>query len=281
MSVDSYFFASFQDGDRAREVIQKLLDARPSSELPRPPSPAPPSEVLAREPEKHKITTSPVALKKISSVLKPLVSRSTDKDGDSNVHNDHRSALSIPSIFKHKPSHDSLATIHQESESGPEDDGYPPRQAGIPPPGMEDHHQQGWSGWIKKPTKIFSTSPSQDSNLTRTTSGASGESSLLKKTASHGGSQATSPTTRTGRPKGESVTEVVEPLVVGSDESDDEADSDSDDGNNQSSYSLMERSESNKRDDDETARKFRNVFSLTEKEELLDRTRWTTGLDSC
>ena len=34
MSVDSYFFASFQDNDHAYAAIQQRLDERPSSDLP-------------------------------------------------------------------------------------------------------------------------------------------------------------------------------------------------------------------------------------------------------
>jgi hypothetical protein len=38
-----------------------------------------------------------------------------------------------------------------------------------------------------------------------------------------------------------------------------------------SDYSLMEKSETGHREDEETVKKFRSVFSLNEKEELIDR----------
>ena len=41
--------------------------------------------------------------------------------------------------------------------------------------------------------------------------------------------------------------------------------------NYRSDFSMMEQSESGNREDAETAKKFRNVFSLSEKEELIDR----------
>jgi hypothetical protein len=78
------------------------------------------------------------------------------------------------------------------------------------------------------------------------------------------------------------VTEVVEPTVPEDTDSEDEREdrrrgpqlsfaSESSLGVNDPGYSMMERSESHTREDDETARKFRSVFSLSEKEELIDR----------
>jgi sterol 3beta-glucosyltransferase len=36
-------------------------------------------------------------------------------------------------------------------------------------------------------------------------------------------------------------------------------------------YSMMDQSEAGRHDHEETAKKFRSVFSLSEKEELIDR----------
>lgn len=288
MTVDSYFFASFQNSERAIHSIQNVLDERPSSDLPRPPSPTPSGLTMVHRQEDHG-AGGPLGLKKIGSILKPLMSKSSDKvDDAASATDDNKSGFSIPFLARHKPSHDSLETLHQNHGQGiPEDgpmgeewDGYPPRQAGAPPAGMEEQHKPGWSGWIKKPSKIFGSSPSHDSSLSRTTSGSS---SLLGKTPPGAPQLAsTSPTTRNGRRKRESVTEVVEPVVNDESDSEDERDrqarrdsfasgSDLDVGNHRSQYSLMERSESNAREDDETAKKFRSVFSLSDKEELLDR----------
>jgi len=288
MSMDSYFFASFQDSERALSSIQRVLDERPPSDLPRPASPGRIASYQSEEHPPKEEDAGPLGLKKLGSVLKPLVSRASEKTDETAHSTDDgkKFGLSIPFISKHKPSHDSLETLHVEGESieKPEEgdwDGYPPRQAGNPPKGMGE--DKGWGGWIKKPSKIFGSSPSSSSLHGKSPSGSS---SALGKTPPGGQlSAAPSARTRTGRGKRESVTEVVEPLVDDSDSGDSSGDEETPSGGprmsfgsessvalgRNSQYSLMERSESNQLEEDETARKFRAVFSLPEKEELIDR----------
>ena len=292
ISVDSYFFASFQDPERAISSIQRVLDARPSSDLP--PRPLSPSSIAPSERStKQDEPTGPLGLKKLGSVLKPLVSRSNDKDVESE---DHKSSgFSIPFLKKNKPSHDSLDTLRVDqghpgsiAEEDEGWDGYPPKQSGSAPHGM-DEHKGGWNSWIKKPTKIFGASPSQSQSSLHPKSPPPITSGFIVRSPSNASAASTlSPTTtRTGRGKRESVTEVVEPVVADSDSDDSDNEdgqrgaprrprlsfgSESESGNGRrSEYSLMERSESNQLEDDETARKFRAVFALSEKEELIDR----------
>jgi sterol 3beta-glucosyltransferase len=152
-----------------------------------------------------------------------------------------------------------------------------------------DDHKGGWNSWIKKPSKIFGTSPSQSQTSLHQKPSSQITSGFIVRSPSNASAASTlSPTTtRTARGKRESVTEIVEPVVVDSDseDSDDEDDTrdsarrsrvsfgaDSVNGNGErSDYSWMERSESNKLEDEETVRKFRAVFALSENEELIDR----------
>ena len=288
MSMDSYFFASFQDSERAMSSIQRVLDERSEYDMPRPASPGRIASYQSEEHPRKEDDAGPLGLKKLGSVLKPLMSRSSDKTDDTAHPSDDggkKFGLSIPFMSKHKPSHDSLETLHVQDEAitQPEEgdwDGYPPRQAGQPPRGMGE--EKGWGGWIKKPSKIFGTSPSSSTLHGKSPGGSSAQ---FGKTPP-GAKLSTSPgTTRTGRGKRESVTEVVEPLVDDSDSGDSSGEEDTPGGGprmsfgsessmglgRNSQYSLMERSESNQMEEDETARKFRSVFSLPEKEELVDR----------
>ncbi|WWC86113.1 uncharacterized protein L201_000984 [Kwoniella dendrophila CBS 6074] len=307
MSVESYFFASFQDNERAYSKIQYLLEARPTSDLPRVSSavtlnqtgePLADSVNTIRQSEQTSDGSSShgIGLKKIGSVLKPLLSRNNDKVNESDS---HKSGLSIPflSSKNHKASHDSLETVTDEPilegevDSPPideYDDGYPPRQSGPPPAGMDhDDHRSSWGpSWIRKPaTKMFGTSPGSTSTLGKSPPGNQSQSSIS------GVSRMS--TTRSNRRKQNSVTEVVEPAVPGEDySSDDEltrkpsafsarggagrasfasdASSGSQMNNSRSDYSMMEASETGQKEDDETAEKFRSVFALSEKEELID-----------
>lgn len=273
ISVDSYFFASFQDPERAMSSIQRVLDARPSSDLPRPASPSSiaPSERSTRNDE----PTGPHGLKKIGSVLKPLMSRSSDKHGDAEGHKG--SGLSIPFLSKNKPSHDSNETIRVDqahpdpiAEEGIESeqwDGYPPRQSGAAPHGTDDH-KGGWNSWIKKPSKIFGASSSHSQSSPNSKSSAPSSGFVVRSQSNASGATLSPTATRTGHRKRESITEVVEHVV---EDSDSDASEDDYGHRGRSEYSMMERSESNQLADDETAKKFRAVFSLTEKEELFDR----------
>nr|XP_019049094.1 sterol 3-beta-glucosyltransferase [Kwoniella bestiolae CBS 10118]OCF28024.1 sterol 3-beta-glucosyltransferase [Kwoniella bestiolae CBS 10118] len=305
MSVESYFFASFQDNERAYNKIQTLLEERPSSDLPRISSAVTiqqqPAETLEdsvntiRRPDHSSdtSTTHTLGLKKIGSVLRPLISRSNDKVNETDQ---HKPSLTIPFLSNktHKTSHDSLETVRNEpliegevespDEEGDFDDGYPPRQNGPPPAGMmhEDHRNSWGPSWIRKPaSKLFGTSPGSTSTLGRSPPEYQSGSGVSR-----------SSTTRTIRRKQNSVTEIVEPAVPhGDDSSDDEitrrpdatssrraarlsiasdVSSGSQMAQSRSDYSLMEASETGQREDDETAHKFRCIFALSEKEELID-----------
>ncbi|WWC58506.1 uncharacterized protein I303_101049 [Kwoniella dejecticola CBS 10117] len=303
MSVESYFFASFQDNERAYGKIQALLDERPPMELPRISSAITiqqPAESLDDSVNTIKRPTAPpdgsndsgFGIKKIGSVLKPLLSRSNDQVNETES---NKSGLSIPFLSNrtHKTSQDSLETVrHQpimedEVESPDEDyeDGYPPRQSGAPPAGMaHDDHRNSWGpSWIRKPaTKIFGTSPGSASTLGRSPEYQYGQ----------GISRTSTDTSRTGPQKKHSVTEIVEPAMPNeSDSSDDESSrrpsasstkrsqrasfasdvsGSSQLGHSRSDFSVMEASETGQREDEETANKFRDVFALSEKEELID-----------
>ena len=295
MSVDSYFFASFKDNDRAFAAIQERLEERPSFDLPQTASnfsltTIPTAESDSAADVKKDSSSGLLGIKKLESVLKPFKSRSDDKAEDADASNSH-SGLSIPFFSKtHKQSQDSLVTLRNES-TGPRDegsDGYPPRQSGLPPQGLHDDSGKKWSGWIRKPaTMIFGTSPNQSSLRARSSFESELGSGLTDSPVRPVGSY-------TERHNRLSVTEVIEPKVAsgahdGSDDDDEVhfdrnggsdraardsfASQSSSDGQsqNRSGYSMVEQSESGNREDAETAKTFRDVFSLTEKEELIDR----------
>ncbi|WVF70804.1 hypothetical protein IAT40_005598 [Kwoniella sp. CBS 6097] len=304
MSVDSYFFASFQDNERAYNSIQRILDARPSTDLPRVSSATTiqqPAETLddsyntiKRPPSiaESTSTTGPLGLKKIGSVLRPLLSRNADKSQEDDQTGSKKPSLNIPFLSSktHKTSHDSLETARDEqsvevAEESPEvyDDGYPPRQSGQPPNNMQDENRNSWGpSWIRKPaSKILGSSPSGTS--------LSGPSPPHQQSSLPSTNRTSN---RTGRGKQSSVTEVVEPAVPNDYDSDDDLSrqlsrsasnrrsarmsfaSDVSSGSqmtkSRSEYSVLEASETGQREDDETAAKFRSVFALSEKEELID-----------
>ena len=311
MSVDSYFFASFTDVDAAYGAIRRVLDERPSSELPKVSSSLSFREqeaaALQAEADKDQAKQSgsgPLGIKKLGSVLKPLLPKGGGDSDQEKVSDDSRSGFSIPFISKNKHSNDSAETLRTDYSPKPstsslpatkdtsrptsvqpseESDGYPPRQSGPAPPGMSDEGKASWGQWMKKPaTKIFGSSPSQASLLGRSPPPSSTDFGGRARQANQ------SPRTRAGRTKQPTVTEVVESAIAGDDEvADDESSrrgsatsrtarfsftSDASSGTvGRSEYDIMERSESGKREDEETARKFRTVFSLSEKEELIDR----------
>ena len=252
MSIDSYFFASFQDLQGAYATIQQLLADRPSSDLPRVSSnlsleaQAAEAESSQAAQQKQKSTIAGLPIPKLGSVLKPLISRSSDRDSQA----EDKSGISVPFVSsKSKSSHDSLATLRQEEEY----DGYPPRQTGPLPSSFEE---KAWTpDWIRRPTnKLLGTSPSKEPHRTP--------------------SWNTSRHRATGRRK-EPVTEVVEPVVSDSEESDAEQPKRKKTGATRSTSMSKDRSDfslaGDEEEDEEIAAKFRKVFSLNEKEELIDR----------
>lgn len=309
ISVDSYFFASFQDTDRTIAVIQRLLEERPSHDLPRVnsdlPAQAAQAEAAAEE-ERQRRSSDSSSIRKsltmpnvIGTVMRPFT-KSSDKVNETSGEPSKTKliptlpSLSIPFRSRSKPSVDSFETIKDDipsPDSGSEEDavdGYPPRQSGQAPVGFGES-EKGWTpSWIKKPaTKIFGSSPSSFS--------LSGRSPPDKGMSS---SSASLPRTRSRRTKRPSVTEVVEPAVL-SERWQGESTSEDDDrpkgrpgsdiegarlsfssstslgsnrhGRRRSDYSMADHSESARREDEEVANKFRSVFSLPDKEELWDR----------
>lgn len=309
MSVDSYFFASFQDGDKALRSIKQRLQARPSSDLPTIDSTATlPTDRSA--PQKQKTTQDTVThaastgLKKISSVLKPIIPGVASEN-----HKDkYTGGLSVPAKKDGRTSPDSLGTLTPETPPQPRsenNEGYPPRQSGTAPAGM-DVDGKGWGpDWIRKPvSKILTTSPTTLASLGRQTSRQHTTPSEHRRRVSDHLAEQLKISPRSSRAKGrrgtkESVTEVVEPTVNDGHSSD--SDNGAGDMSRQSSraarfsfhsstsmpssqdqeFSMMDQSESGKREYEETAKKFRSVFSLSEKEELIDReSSRTTMIDT-
>jgi len=292
MSVDSYFFASFQDGDKALKSIRQRLDARPSSDLPANDSAitlptdesAPQKQRTTQDNASHAATSG---LKKLGSLLKPILPGSSHKDEEATHKDKSSSGISLPFTHKNKPSNDSLETLTPEA---PVDDGYPPRQSGTAPAGMDDERHWG-PGWIRKPvSKILSTSP------TTTTTGTQHKNPTEHRRASdHLADQLNirQHLSRTSGRQGtrESVTEVVEPTVNDGTTSDSDDHGDDDDMTRKSAragrmsftssasvnsgreqgYSMMEQTEEDDEEYAKTAKKFRSVFSFSEKEELIDR----------
>ncbi|ORY29024.1 hypothetical protein BCR39DRAFT_559323 [Naematelia encephala] len=287
MSVDSYFFASFQDNKHAFEAIQARLDERPSSELPRVSSATSlqsQDEAPARRPRTASDASSHLGIRKLGSVLRPFMSRSSEKSEETEPEKER--VFSIPFLRGQKPSHDSLETLRTEQpspmdQSSPiESDGYPPRQSGPPPAGMGEDGSIKWApGWMKKPaSKIFGTSPGTSYGRSPPSDRGLGRSA---------DSADIVPRTRSKRA---SVTEVVEPVIADSESSEDERDmprratrhaktprlsfasgsSGSQMRNSKSDYSMMEESEGGASEDRETERKFRSVFALGDKEVLID-----------
>jgi sterol 3beta-glucosyltransferase len=273
MSVDSYFFASFQNGEKALKSIKERLDARPSSDLPANDSAitlptdesAPQKQRTTQEGASHAATSG---LKKLGSLLKPIIHGSSSKHDNS--HKDE------PVFERDEPDNDSLETLTPTVN-----DGYPPRQSGAAPAGMGE--EKGWGGKLFKPvSKILGTSPTS----TTQTRNQSGHSSEHRRASDHLADQLhiRQHLSRTSGRKGtrESVTEVVEPTVndgTATDSEDDDATRKSAraarmsfTSSGEQGYSMMEQTEEDDEEYAKTAKKFRSVFSLSEKEELIDRT---------
>lgn len=321
MSVDSYFFASFSNNEKAYKAIQKLLESRPRQDLPRMPSNASIMSAATLDPETRSVrsqksfddrssgkrrgsdATLPPglgSLRKLGNVIKPLVSRGNassdevDEPADEAVHEEDgkpRSkgfGISLLKPKSHTPSNDSHDTL--QGDEALDADGYPPKQSGRPPPSMhEDSSKSSLKSWITKPSKLFSSSPSKSTEPSRAHS--------VKKAYWAGQTTATD---RHGVSKRGSVTEVVEPGHPDSSDGESSDDDDEtfasrrrgkagtarmsfgsgDDANDRSEYSMMEQSEGGQREEDEMARKFRNVFSLSDKEELIERKSRSRGFDN-
>lgn len=228
MSIDSYFFASFTNTGHAMRIIQKLLDCRPPQQLPRLSSDWS-FESESEEPRRRKksdiASTATAGLKKLGSVLKPLIGKSSEKDQnkEGQVHDLHATSsreTMRSSGEDRRSSFDMDTTAESEAYEG-----YPPRQSGVPPAGYGDEGSKTWSTWLKKPvSKVLGgpgpTASSKTSLLTRV---SSSKSSIPQPGTP--GSGRTRRTTRMRRGS-EPVTEVVEPTVRDHDADDtDETDS--------------------------------------------------------
>jgi sterol 3beta-glucosyltransferase len=276
MSIDSYFFASFQNGEKALKAIRDRLAARPSSDLPMDSTSTLPTDDSA--PQKQRTTQHTVShaatggLKKLGSILKPII----PGIGHKSHHDDDTpakvkaSSSTMPSAHGRRPSNDSMETLTPEAQV---DEGYPPRQAGAAPAGMGEDSKSWGPDWIRKPvTKIISSSSSSSTKPSEHRRRASDHLAEQLNIQQH--------VTRHQKGTRETVTEVVEPVV------NDGAISDSEDDNETSrhssrarfshsttdqGYSMMEHTEEGDKEYAETAKKFRSVFALSEAEELIDR----------
>ncbi|ODN84084.1 hypothetical protein, variant [Cryptococcus amylolentus CBS 6039] len=292
MSIDSYFFASFPDNDYAFEILSQLIrDRSPdisrtsSADIPRISSAATITvgqesldtsyatlKTLVDKPASPSPTESlPQPIKKLSSVLKPLVSKTGDEEAASQ---------------EDAPSQSTSDT------TGTSFDGYPPAQVGPPPASMLEDKSTWGPSWIRKPAaKIFGSSPSGSISSYL---GRSPTDSLT--TVVEG------PRARLGRGKQHSVTEVVEaPLRDLLHDTEDEGSDDEFTGHtsrNSSFQSAAEKrasrsswtsesstgsqmvhsrsdfsmlgSDNGHSESAEMVKKFRSFFALSEKEELLD-----------
>jgi sterol 3beta-glucosyltransferase len=259
--MDSYFFASFHDNEFAYNAIQSVVAGRVSSELP-----------------PHQVTAEPERLDESQATIKRI------KSNADSTKSEHTGGLHLPKFgtvlhpFKSRSdttdSHDT--DVITPTASRPSDDGYPPRSVGAPPVGMESHKSSIVPAWVKKPAgKIFGASHNQEA---RSSGISDAPSSGITGASTHG-----------GYGKRHSVTEVVDRAGNDDDDdSDDEANHNRPDQprmsfasedsrdrladeNGNTGYSMMEKSETGAREDRETADKFRKVFALGDKEELLER----------
>lgn len=282
MAVDSYFFASFANTERTIRSIRRLIDARPANQLPRMSSEqsdeviagAEEDEEQARQRKKHSHKGVLGGLKK---VLKPLVGSHSHKEKEKDIDSHASSETLHPGLEQH---------LQQETDD--DYDGYPPRQSGVPPADKDD---KSWSEWLKKPVvKVLHSKPSHHNNdLDRVSSSRSSTFQPIR-------SSKTRRTSRPGPGEAERVTEVVEPVIADSDDdgmsSDDDEDryhgrhhrrasrkeresfnSDMSEGSalERSNYAVVDGSKEGRHEEGEMVRKFRSVFSLSEKEELIDR----------
>ncbi|WVQ71264.1 hypothetical protein IAR50_000790 [Cryptococcus sp. DSM 104548] len=292
MSMDSYFFASFPDNDYAFEIIAQLVRDRSldisrasSTDIPRISSAATitgnpesldTSHSTLRTPVEKPASPSPGGslpqpIRKLGSVLKPLISRTGEEEADP------------PEETLRPSSSDTTRTSFE---------GYPPIQNGPPPASMIEDKSAWGPSWIRKPAaKIFGTSPS-----------GSISSYLGKSPSDSLTTVVESSRTRLGRGKQHSVTEVVEaPLKDHLHDTEDEASDDDFAGHDSRSSSFqsaaakraarsswtsessvgsqmvqsksdfsMLGSDNGHSENAEMVKRFRTFFALSEKEELLD-----------
>lgn len=285
MSVDSYFFASFANTDRTIRTIKRLIEARPAEMLPRLNSEpdltlaAADAEAEHEEAEQKKHKGVLGGLKK---ALKPLVGGSHSDQPKKSV------SIAEGSRGSEETLHPGLGGVGGGGGSAVEDgyDGYPPRQTGTAPPVKGEKF---WTGWLKKPVvKMMHSKPSSSGASMR--SSTSARSSTLHPVKSNSSRRSSRP----GPGEAEHVTEVVEPVIPNSDSdysSDDDAgpqhphsrrgarksrgsfnsDMSARSGLERSDYAMVDGSEEGRHEEGETARKFRSVFSLPDREELIDR----------
>lgn len=246
ISIGSYFFASFPDNQYAFEVLQKLLDSRPTPALPKVSSEAT-LQGLDDTASEHTIPARPSSsssghyIPKIGSILRPL-----GIGGDSK--SESRVPIAAPKRSRLTDHFDEASDadhsdLQSDEESDQEKKGYPPKQTGPPPPGM-DHQPSSWPGsWIRNPAaKLFGTSPSSSDRKME------------------------SARRRHPPRKTPVVTEVVEPALISSEDDFSESDG-------ASTLSPKRRSFSTEAlpGEDPIEHQFHKCFALPEQEELIAR----------
>lgn len=262
MSVDSYFFAGFNDNDYAFDVMQELLSARPGKALDAPQVPS--AAELAQGQAADEQGTRPgsaasyASLSRVGSLLRPLIG-SQDRVSESRVPIAAPLQPSLPEVGDSSgftSGYDSEASSADQSHGG-----YPPKPVGRPPPHMlEQPSSSSWGapGWIRKPAaKLFGTSPSYSDVQTRRR-----------------------PSRRLRKRKQPSVTEVVEPtLPLTTDEEMSDAESPRRRQHRRMTSggsSIIQRLTGSVSDwsvdseTDEASRKFHAIFSMPDTEVLID-----------
>ncbi|WVO17804.1 hypothetical protein L204_105502 [Cryptococcus depauperatus] len=308
MSVDSYFFASFANNDYAFKFIQRLVQDRHESAIPRVPS----EMTIHAEPETIENSYATIRrprsgseklgnmaqlpFKKFSSVFRPLISHSED---DSPGESTPDSSL----LIQRQPavnSHDDLRAVDIKETTGGQHsgesrikdiDGYPPRQTGQPPASMQEDSRSWGPSWIRKPASKLFGSSSPGAFITSYPRKSAADSSNT--TAN------TSPKLGGGGTKRSLVTELIEPAFNPEEEnSEEEAMGNGQEDPNPTSRDFKTRatrlswtsessssvsqmiksksdfsmlgSESGHSENAEVVRRFRSFFALSDKEELID-----------
>jgi sterol 3beta-glucosyltransferase len=260
MSIDSYFFASFPDNEHTYNVLQNLLDSRPSVQLPKLSSETTLQTYTndgasdATMPEATasasvSATSGTNIIPKIGAVLRPLgLSRESKSDNRVPIAPPPR-----PSLPEHYHRSSSELEHGSEVESTDQEGGYPPRQSGAPPPGME--HRQSWrDSWIRNPaSKLFGP-----------------QAPLERKEGKEGkdkgdGAKRRRPSVR--KPVSVSVTEVIEPAPPLSSDEDDFSGTESATTLSPSSKTHASGSD----DNDPMEQQFHTFFALPNKEKLITR----------
>ena len=241
MSVDSYFFASFPDNVYAYELMQRLLSSRPSAPLPKVSSDtALDSGAETAVPQRPASASSVRIIPKIgAAVLRPLGLGGTSSSNS-------RVPIAAPTRTA-LPDHDDPSDADQSGRESEVDDndGYPPKQTGPPPPGMEQQPQSWRGSWIRNPAaKLFGTSPSSPGKLEA----------------------------RRKVRKRPSVTEVVEPAPLTSDD---------DFSDTESVHTLSPKAHALQPPHDPMEHQFHTFFALPEREELISSESTMTVIADC